>query len=482
MKTFPDKGISQINYNFLNLPQSIVQNSNSTYYTYRADGTKVSKAFTLNGATIDTDYLDGFVYTSTYTQQLEAALLADDLPTREAVSAGQEESMQLERKVVAVPNNPPSVAAAKPSFFPTAEGFYDYDNLKYIYQYKDHLGNVRLSYSKNATTGLIAIEDTNDYYPFGLSFINGGASNYSPSTMYKNWKMQGQELQESGFYAYKWRQYMPDVGRFFNVDPLATKYPYNSTYAFQENKLGMGVELEGLELLLNHTGFFAINGNEMQVKRAPTSQTTIGQDGNRYATFTAGDIGLSTSGYNPDGARISTGTTGLRQDSYKYNGPTADSAQMQDIPGSTSGQTFKTTRRGLEMTNNTIKDFKKGSNLADGLKELINLVNLAANIPDAMKSLTEYPQAVNDVKAVDFQATQMDQAIKAVDGSGINMTPQVRNDVVNYVNDGTLPNPGAGLMPNSLIIQNGTQIMKANGIQIQPLDQQLQTGNKTLPQ
>jgi len=34
-----------------------------------------------------------------------------------------------------------------------------------------------------------------------------------------------------------------------SVDPLAEKYPYNSTYAFQENKLGLGRELEGLELV-----------------------------------------------------------------------------------------------------------------------------------------------------------------------------------------------------------------------------------------
>lgn len=38
------------------------------------------------------------------------------------------------------------------------------------------------------------------------------------------------------------------IGRFMSVDPLAEKYPYNSTYAFQENKMGMGKELEGLEL------------------------------------------------------------------------------------------------------------------------------------------------------------------------------------------------------------------------------------------
>ncbi len=40
---------------------------------------------------------------------------------------------------------------------------------------------------------------------------------------------------------------MPDLGRFFNVDPLSEKYSHNSTYAFSENKLIHGVELEGLE-------------------------------------------------------------------------------------------------------------------------------------------------------------------------------------------------------------------------------------------
>ncbi len=40
---------------------------------------------------------------------------------------------------------------------------------------------------------------------------------------------------------------MPDVGRFFNVDPLAEKFPHNSTYAFAENRVIDGRELEGLE-------------------------------------------------------------------------------------------------------------------------------------------------------------------------------------------------------------------------------------------
>ena len=49
--------------------------------------------------------------------------------------------------------------------------------------------------------------------------------------------------------SFKYRNYDYAIGRFFNVDPLAEKYPYNSTYAFQENKLGLGRELEGLELI-----------------------------------------------------------------------------------------------------------------------------------------------------------------------------------------------------------------------------------------
>jgi RHS repeat-associated protein len=47
---------------------------------------------------------------------------------------------------------------------------------------------------------------------------------------------------------YKYRVEDPRLGRFFSVDPLCVKYSYNSTYAFSENRLIDGVELEGLEL------------------------------------------------------------------------------------------------------------------------------------------------------------------------------------------------------------------------------------------
>ncbi|MDD3876005.1 MAG: hypothetical protein PHT69_05255 [Bacteroidales bacterium] len=37
------------------------------------------------------------------------------------------------------------------------------------------------------------------------------------------------------------------IGRFFAVDPLASEYPWNSPYAFSENRLIDAIELEGLE-------------------------------------------------------------------------------------------------------------------------------------------------------------------------------------------------------------------------------------------
>lgn len=47
--------------------------------------------------------------------------------------------------------------------------------------------------------------------------------------------------------SFKWRNHQPEIGRFFNVDPLAEKYVYNSPYAFSENKVTSHFEIEGLE-------------------------------------------------------------------------------------------------------------------------------------------------------------------------------------------------------------------------------------------
>jgi len=147
-------------------------------YVYSADGTKVKKTA---GSKV-VDYLTGFQYENSTLQ-----------------------------------------------FFPTSEGYFDLVKNKYIYNYTDHLGNVRLSYMKSGS-GLEIIEESN-YYPFGLKHEGYNTSVGNAAYQYK---YNGKELQETGMYDYGARFYMPDLGRWGVVDPLAekmTRYsPYN--YAF----------------------------------------------------------------------------------------------------------------------------------------------------------------------------------------------------------------------------------------------------------
>jgi RHS repeat-associated protein len=97
-----------------------------------------------------------------------------------------------------------------------------------------------------------AVEQISDYYPFGLTFNSYSRENSVPN----KFKFQEQEhIDDLGLNwdAFKWRNHQPDIGRFFNIDPLADKYVYNSPYAFAENRVIDGRELEGLEWV-NSTG------------------------------------------------------------------------------------------------------------------------------------------------------------------------------------------------------------------------------------
>ncbi|WP_236709573.1 DUF6443 domain-containing protein [Elizabethkingia ursingii] len=188
-----DKGISNIAYNYLNLPSSITASIGNTDYVYRADGSKVRKVF--GGKT--TDYLDGFQYENGVLQ-----------------------------------------------FVPTSEGYYDLTKNKYIYNYTDHLGNVRLSYTKGASGGAEIIEE-NNYYPFGLKH-QGYNSNSLANNAYQ-YKYNGKELQETGMYDYGARMYMPELGRWGVVDPLAEKYLHMSSYNYATNNPILFIDPDGQE-------------------------------------------------------------------------------------------------------------------------------------------------------------------------------------------------------------------------------------------
>ncbi|WP_276379199.1 DUF6443 domain-containing protein [Flavobacterium sp. H4147] len=182
-----NKNITSITYNHLNLPAKITfATTGNIVYLYNAAGQKVQKIVTVTSpaSVTTTDYLGGYQYDNSSLK-----------------------------------------------FFPTAEGYVEPVSgaYKYIYQYKDHLGNVRVSYDKT-----LAIKEESNFYPFGLkqegyNTVKTGVEN--------KYKYNGKELQDElglNFYDYGARFYDPALGRWMNIDPLAEKMrrhsPYN--YAF----------------------------------------------------------------------------------------------------------------------------------------------------------------------------------------------------------------------------------------------------------
>lgn len=222
MLTDTNKNIGGIVYNHLNLPIRITfaSDENRIDYLYDAMGKKVSKQVTVQGSTTATDYLDGFQYTN--------AIL---------------------------------------NFFPHEEGYvnitycgtcqtqhqYSYD---YVYNYVDHLGNIRMSYGYDSKTSQLKILEENHYYPFGLKHTNynSGKKKYvedeeiegktkvaqvpSSASIMNKYKFNGKEWQDElnlNVTAMDYRQYDNALGRFNNIDTFGEKFPALSSYSFSAN-------------------------------------------------------------------------------------------------------------------------------------------------------------------------------------------------------------------------------------------------------
>ena len=139
-------------------------------------------------------------------------------------------------------------------FIQHAEGYVNYLNsgggkYNYVFNYLDHLGNVRASFAKDPATGLPKILKENHYYPFGLKhpynslefdfYYNSGtgAVYLSQPTNKNKYQYNGKEFQSElclNLYDYGARMFDPAIGRWGVVDPLAEKYqswsPYNYVY------------------------------------------------------------------------------------------------------------------------------------------------------------------------------------------------------------------------------------------------------------
>src|SRR5690554_1433783 len=221
-----NKGITEIIYNHLNLPKEIKFGTNGTIiYLYDANGNKLKKKVTDGIINKTVDYLSGFQYTN---ETLE--------------------------------------------FFPHAEGYVTVntnqlnDHYNYVFNYTDHLGNIRLKYTAHPQTGETQPLEENHYYPFGLTHdgyqpnhkiigFEGPGANVtiiptSPNVgdPYK-YKFGGKEYQEEfdvNVYDFGARNYDPALGRWMNVDPLAEQMRRHSPYNYAFNNPVVFIDPDGM--------------------------------------------------------------------------------------------------------------------------------------------------------------------------------------------------------------------------------------------
>ena len=225
IKTDNNKGITSIKYNHLNLPVEIIFNNNANTkitYLYTASGEKVKK-IVQKAATLQevTDYLSGYQYRNN-------VLL----------------------------------------FFPTSEGYVNntvvngVNKFNYVFNYLDHLGNIRVSYSQDpGNLSVLKIIEENHYYPYGLkhgsynTVVNsfraapssvvlkaaaagaGGGGGTVAATNSNKYKFNGQEFQDElslNLYDMDMRDYDPAIARWTGIDPVV--HFSQSTYnAFDGN-------------------------------------------------------------------------------------------------------------------------------------------------------------------------------------------------------------------------------------------------------
>jgi len=154
------------------------------------------------------------------------------------------------------------------------------------YELTDHLGNVCAVVSGRLLDGngggsakQPELISASGYEPFG-SLLPG--RNFSTSSY--RYGFQGQEKDDEingatgTSYAFEYRIHDPRIGRFLSLDPLAAEYPHNSPYAFSENRVIDGIDLEGLEYMKS-PAMFAVSSTgdvALRPKFMPTEYKNLG--------------------------------------------------------------------------------------------------------------------------------------------------------------------------------------------------------------
>ena len=86
------------------------------------------------------------------------------------------------------------------------------------------------------------------YPPQTPRYYNGGYRYF-----FNGQEADNEVLGDGALHAFEYRMHDTRIGRFWSVDPLAGKFPWNSVYAFAENSPIGFMELEGLEKKMKTT-------------------------------------------------------------------------------------------------------------------------------------------------------------------------------------------------------------------------------------
>ena len=97
-----------------------------------------------------------------------------------------------------------------------------------------------INYPRNSY--LRAMNRTITYPSQPPRYYNGGYRYF-----FNGQEADNEVLGEGALHAFEYRMHDTRIGRFWSVDPLAGKFPWNSVYAFAENSPIGYLELEGLE-------------------------------------------------------------------------------------------------------------------------------------------------------------------------------------------------------------------------------------------
>lgn len=219
-------------------------------------------------------------------------------------------------------------------FFNHPEGYVEYDggSFNYVYNYTDHLGNIRLSYTdaNGSIDPSTEIIQEKNYYPFGLthSGYNSGTNGLGNAAA-KRYLFGGKELQDESisgnsldWYDFSGRNYDPALGRWINIDPLAEDFMGHTPYNAMMNNPVMFIDPDGraaMSPLYNTDGDFLGTDDEgLQGKAIVMNEEnfTQGMSHDKALSNSLGAEGLSS---KEAGTKLLSNYNGLK-DRPDYDG------------------------------------------------------------------------------------------------------------------------------------------------------------------